>query len=247
MYEKTEQMKTILVIDAGNTRIKAGVFKGKELKEIFYFGNQDWNSLKTFLLEYHFDQSILSSVRSEKETNWLLQMMPNSVHFKNSGELPIDHVYQTPDTLGSDRLANVIAARNLTQTAALVIDIGTCIKFDIIDTKHCYLGGSISPGINLRYKALQTYTGALPLVEEYNLPPIIGNSTTSCIHSGVMQGIQGEINYFISEYTSQFENLTIYVTGGDAHCFDIQSKKGIFVELNLTLIGLFHSINAYAT
>ncbi len=240
-------MKTTLVIDAGNTRIKAGVFKGDQLKEIFYFGNQDWNSLKTFLLEYHFDRSILSSVRSEKETNWLLQMMPNSIHFKNSGDLPIDHLYKTPDTLGSDRLANIIAAKYLTQSTALVIDIGTCIKFDLIDSKKCYIGGSISPGINLRYKALEAFTGKLPLVEEYSLPPIIGDSTKSCIHSGVMQGIQGEINYFISKYTYQFENLTIYVTGGDAHCFDIQSKKGIFVELNLTLIGLFHSINAYAT
>ena len=75
-------MKTTLVIDAGNTRIKAGVFTGSDLKEVFYFGNNDWNALKSFFLEYQFDQSILSSVRSEKETNWLLQMMPNSIHFK---------------------------------------------------------------------------------------------------------------------------------------------------------------------
>ena len=187
-------MKTTLVIDAGNTRIKAGVFTGDDLKEVFYFGNQDWHSLKTFLLEYHFDRSILSSVRSEKETNWLLQMMPNSIHFKNFVDLPIKNHYQTPETLGSDRLANIIAVNYLTDNAALVIDIGTCIKFDLIDSNHCYLGGSISPGINLRYKSLESFTGSLPLVEEYSLPPLIGNSTVSCIHSGVMQGIQGEIS-----------------------------------------------------
>ena len=239
-------MKTTLVIDAGNTRVKLGVFTDNHLKEVFYFGNNDWNKLKSFLFEYHFDQSILSSVRSEKETNWLLQMMPNSIHFKHPGELPINHVYQTPETLGSDRLANVIAVKNLTHTPALVVDIGTCIKFDVIDEKHCYLGGSISPGINMRYKSLAQYTGALPLIEEYDIPPFIGESTASCIQSGVMHGIQGEISFFISKYASQFDNLKIYVTGGDAHCFDIQSKKGIFVELNLTLIGLYHSINAYA-
>jgi type III pantothenate kinase len=98
----------------------------------------------------------------------------------------------------------------------------------------------------LRYKSLHTFTGALPLVEEYSLPPILGNSTVSCIHSGVMQGIQAEINSFIATYTAQFKNLSIYITGGDAHCFDIVSKNGIFVELNLTLIGLYHSIQTYA-
>lgn len=240
-------MKTTLVIDAGNTRIKAGVFIDDQLKDVYYFGNKDWNKLKSFLLEYHFDQSILSSVRSEKETTWLLQMMPNSIHFKNSIDFPIEHKYLTPETLGSDRLANIFAIKQLSKGPALVIDIGTCIKFDVINHNQRYLGGSISPGINLRYKALESFTGALPLVQEYDMPPIIGNSTTSCIHSGVMQGIQGEINYFIQNYTSQFENLTIYVTGGDSHCFDIQSKNGIFVELNLTLIGLYHSIYAYAT
>ena len=239
-------MKTTLVIDAGNTRIKAGVFTDSELKEVFYFGNNDWNALKSFLQEYQFDQSILSSVRSEKETNWLLQMMPNSIHFKNSGVLPVDHRYATPETLGSDRLANIIGVSFLSENANLIIDIGTCIKFDLIDENHCYLGGSISPGINLRYKSLQTFTGALPLVEEYSLPPILGNSTVSCIHSGVMQGIQAEINSFIATYTAQFNNLSIYITGGDAHCFDILSKNGIFVELNLTLIGLYHSIQTYA-
>jgi type III pantothenate kinase len=242
-----DKIKTTLVIDAGNTRIKAGVFTGSDLKEVFYFGNNDWKSLKSFLMEYQFDQSILSSVRSEKETNWLLQMMPNSIHFKNSGVLPINHRYATPETLGSDRLANIIGVSYLSDTANLILDIGTCIKFDLIDENACYLGGSISPGINLRYKSLQSFTGALPLVQEYSLPPILGNSTSSCIHSGVMQGIQTEINSFIATFTSQYKNLSIYVTGGDAHCFDIQSKNGIFVELNLTLIGLFHSIPIYAS
>jgi len=239
-------MKTSLVVDAGNTRIKAGVFSDSNLKEIFYFGNNDWKELKSFLMEYQFDQSILSSVRSTKETNWLLQMMPNSIHFTHSDIIPIKHRYATPETLGSDRLANIIGAASLSTSANLIIDIGTCIKFDLIDSKGYYLGGSISPGINLRYKSLQTYTGSLPLVEEYSLPPILGNSTTSCIHSGVMQGIQSEINSFIQIYSSQYQNLSIFVTGGDAHCFDIQSKNGIFVELNLTLIGLYQSISTYA-
>ena len=239
--------KTTLVIDAGNTRIKAGIFMGEKLKEILYFGNKEWTQLKTFLLEYHFDKSILSSVRSEKETTWLLQMMPNSIHFKNEGELPIRHQYQTPETLGSDRIANIIAANKLSKKASLIIDIGTCIKFDLVDNEQIYQGGSISPGIHLRYRSLSEFTGSLPLVQEYTTPPIIGTSTITCIQSGVMQGIQGEIDFFIKYYEKQHEELSIFVTGGDAHCFDFQSKNGIFVELNLTLIGLYHSLSTYVS
>jgi type III pantothenate kinase len=239
-------MKTILVVDAGNTRIKVGIFRNEELVEVLYFGNQDWSSLKTFLVEYHFDQSILSSVRSEKETAWLLQMMPNSMRFKNDGNLPIEHRYLTPETLGSDRLANILGASKLTNKARLIIDIGTCIKFDFVSKENIYLGGSISPGIKMRYQSLQNFTGNLPLVDEYTVPEITGNSTHTCIHSGVMQGIQGEINHFIQFYTSKYDDVAIFITGGDAHCFDIQSKNGIFVTLNLTLIGLYHSSQAYA-
>ncbi len=240
-------LKTTLVIDAGNTRIKVGVFIEEQLKEIFYFGNQEWGQLKTFLLEYHFDQSILSSVRSEKETTWLLQMMPNSIYFKNEGELPFSHNYRTPNTLGSDRIANIIGATKLSNTANLIIDIGTCIKFDLVDQEHIYQGGSISPGINLRYRSLSEFTGALPLIEDYTIPPVIGTSTNECIQSGVMLGIQSEIDCFIQHYEKQYETITIFVTGGDAHCFDIQAKNGIFVELNLTLIGLYYSLGTYAS
>ena len=237
---------TTLVIDAGNTRIKIGVFKNEALVEVIRFGNEEWNDLKSFLLEYRFTNSVVSSVRSDKDTRWILQMLQNPISFNGSQELLLKHVYQTPETLGSDRLSNVLAASKLATSSALVIDIGTCIKFDVIDQNKCYLGGSISPGINLRYKSLHDYTCLLPLLNDDSNAPIIGDSTESCMHSGVMQGIQGEINHFVSYYVARYQDLTIFVTGGDAHCFDIDSKNNIFVEQNLTLYGLYYSIHSHA-
>jgi type III pantothenate kinase len=235
-------MNSSIVIDAGNTRIKVGVFKGDRIQEVLHFGNEDWNSLKSFLLDHQFNNAIVSSVRSEKDTKWILQLLPNPIRFSATLDLPLKNTYTTPETLGSDRLANVVAAATLAKSSALVIDIGTCVKFDIIDADKTYLGGSISPGISLRYKSLSEHTGALPLVDDYSKPTSYGDSTVSCIHSGVMNGIQAEIDFFISYYSANFEGLTIFVTGGDAHCFDFQSKNNIFVEQNLTLFGLFYSI-----
>lgn len=235
-------MDTTIVVDAGNTRIKTGVFKGDRLQEVLYFGSEDWNALKSFLLEHRFENTIVSSVRSEKETRWILQLLHNPIRFHSGMDLPLKNKYTTPDTLGADRLANVVAAGTLAKGAALVLDIGTCIKFDIIDDQKTYLGGSISPGINLRYKSLNDYTGSLPLIEDNSKAEWFGDSTSACIHAGVMQGIQGEINYFLDFYSSKFPDLTIFVTGGDAHCFDFQIKNNIFVEQNLTLYGLFYSL-----
>ncbi len=235
-------MNTTIVVDAGNTRIKTAVFKGDRIQEVLYFGSDDWNALKSFLLEHRFSNAIVSSVRSEKETRWILQLLHNPIRFNTGMELPVKNKYTTPETLGADRLANVVAASTLAKGAALIVDIGTCIKFDIIDNEKSYLGGSISPGISLRYKSLNDYTGNLPLLDDHSKADWFGDSTHSSIHSGVMQGIQGEINYFLDYYTDRFPDLTIFVTGGDAHCFDFQIKNNIFVEQNLTLYGLFYSL-----
>ena len=235
-------MDTTIVVDAGNTRIKTGVFKGDRLQEVFYFGSDDWNALKSFLLDNRFENTIVSSVRSEKETRWILQLLQNPIRFHSGIELPLKNTYTTPETLGADRLANVVAAATLAKGAALVLDIGTCIKFDIIDDNKTYLGGSISPGITLRYKSLNDNTGSLPLIDDNSKAEWYGDSTFSCIHSGVMQGIQCEINYFLDYYIKKYPDLTIFVTGGDAHCFDFQIKNNIFVEQNLTLYGLFYSL-----
>lgn len=230
-----------IVIDAGNTCIKVGVFKKDRIQEVMHFGNDDWTALKSFLTEFTYLNSIVSSVRSEKDTRWILQLLNNPKRF-NPSTTYLKHTYSTPETLGSDRLANVIAVASMSKTNALIIDVGTCIKFDFITDDKIYKGGSISPGISLRYKSLNDHTGNLPLVNDFSKPNWIGDSTISCIHSGVVLGIQGEINLFMDYYSSHYQDLTIFVTGGDAHCFDFQSKNNIFVEQNLTLYGLYYSM-----
>ena len=151
------------------------------------------------------------------------------------------------ETIGIDRLCNVAAAKKKFESEhCLVVDIGTCIKFDFISAKHVYLGGSISPGINLRYKALHDYTSKLPLIDIKSNAEMIGDSTNSSIHSGVMNGIMHEIQAMILRYEKDFGQLKILITGGDASHFDFPQKSNIFANKNLTLEGILeiYEINA---
>jgi len=201
--------QTTLVVDAGNTSIKLGIFHNRHLHEVVRFSLDQLGEMKTFLMEHRFSATVFSSVLSEKNTKWIAQLLEHPVRFSSSMDLPFEHTYESMETLGADRLANVVAAHAMVKGPSLIIDIGTCIKFDVISAEGIYLGGSISPGIHLRYKAL----------------------------------IQGELNYFVSYYQLKYSGLTIFVTGGDAHYFDFQSKNNTFVEPNLTLYGLFYSIH----
>ena len=241
-----EKNKRYLVVDAGNTRIKVAIYNNAELAEIHLFSSNELQKLKSFLLDNRFHEAILSSVRSKKETQWLLQLMQGAKLFKTIAKLPVELDYETPETLGADRLANVIAAYAQSKSNCLVIDIGTCIKFDLVDKDGIYRGGSISPGIQLRYKAMNDYTAALPLINNVEPAKLIGKSTVECMHSGVMGGIQAEINQFIQKYKAVYQGLKIFVTGGDAQHFDFGAKNNIFVDENLTLTGLFITIQEHA-
>ena len=121
----------------------------------------------------------------------------------------------------------------------LCIDIGTCIKFDLVTKKGHYKGGSISPGIDLRYKSLNDYTGKLPLLSNKSNTGLVGNDTETSIQSGVMNGMNAEIYGLIKMYSKQISDLTFFMTGGDARYFDFDSKNDIFADENLTLIGLY--------
>lgn len=241
-----EKQNRYLVVDAGNTRVKIGVYEGDLLVESFAFSNKQLQELKSFLIEYRFHHAILCSVRSKKDTQWLLQLMQGAVLFNTLPRYPVQIAYDTPETLGADRLANVIAAHASCKGNALVIDIGTCVKFDFVDAAGVYQGGSISPGIELRYRSMHEFTGALPLINETGPVGHIGKSTRECMHIGVIQGIQAELDQFIQHYSTRFQGLTIFVTGGDAQHFDFAAKNDIFVNENLTLQGLLITIQAHA-
>jgi type III pantothenate kinase len=228
-------MKQSLVIDAGNTRIKVALFEADKLVSLQIFSENDLSDLKKYLHDFKSTPAIISSVRSEKNTKWLYSLLPYAHRFNQTSPLPIQINYDTPLTLGLDRIANAIAVAE--NSTALVIDLGTCLKFDFIKDQ-AFIGGSISPGLRMRFKALNEFTGNLPLIHDFEKIDVIATNTTNALISGVVNGMEKEILGFIEDYKRKYPKLTIFMTGGDALHFDFAGKYGIFVDENLTLKGL---------
>ena len=153
--------------------------------------------------------------------------------------------YKTPETLGVDRIAASVGAKAIYKdTDLLVIDIGTCVTFDFINSKNEYLGGAIAPGFQMRFKALNYFTGKLPLVAfDKKQLKLIGNTTESSIISGVYNGMKNEIEGVINDYIIQYETLKVVVTGGDTNLFDLEPKNRIFADEFLVLKGLNEILN----
>lgn len=233
------QNQTVFIIDAGNSSIKVSRFKSDQLKEVQRFPSENLQELTSFL-EESTGSFALSSVLSKSKTQEILDVNSNILLLETNTPVNMQINYGTTNTLGMDRLSNAVYAYHRTETDyAVVIDIGTCIKFDLVHKTDGYIGGSISPGINLRYKSLNDYTGKLPLLSNKSLPELVGTSTNLSIQSGVMTGMNAEINGMMDQYRERFSSLTFFMTGGDAQNFDIHSKNDIFADENLTLIGLY--------
>ena len=231
---------TVLAIDAGNTALKVGVFQKGELILVKRFSQNESAELVALKKAYENVSCILSSVRSEEETKRITSLFTDCLLVNHSSLFPIKFAYKTPETLGIDRICNAVALASICPNQKVVsIDIGTCIKFDFVDENGIYQGGSISPGIKLRYKSLNDYTANLPLIENRAETSLIGMSTIESIQSGVLNGIQAEINHLIERYMVEFGDLTFFMSGGDAQCFDIPRKNNIFVDENLTLKGIY--------
>jgi len=234
------EKETTIAVDLGNTLVKIAYFINSELGRVekwswseFIQNEELINKLKNF-------QGICSSVLSEDQNMQLQDLLPKLVFMNENTKLPFKVDYKTPQTLGKDRLCNAVAgfygAKNQN---VLIIDVGTCIKYDFLSMDGTYHGGAISPGIHLRYKSLNDYTAKLPLIDNTDEVQLIGKSTIEAIHSGVMNGMKAEIIQIIEQYQCKYESLTIFVTGGDAIYFDLHSKNNIFANKNLTLEGLF--------
>ncbi len=226
------------VIDAGNTRAKAGIFSGKELKEKFAFNSID--QLKDFLAKNKFNNALISSVGiSAVELAESANVIDISITLSHVLPLPIKIQYGTPHTLGVDRIAAACGAIELFPSQnTLVIDAGTCINYEFIDAQANYHGGAISPGIEMRFKAMNTFTARLPLVSLNNEVGLIGNSTESCLQSGVMNGILGEVEGMIQRYQEKYPELKVVLCGGDASLFENRLKPTIFAAPDLVLMGL---------
>lgn len=232
--------KRVLVLDAGNTSLKLGLFSDGILVKTMRVAYADKKALGDIVSLYSDAQIVISSVISSEDTERITQHFENCFMIDRNTPLPIKLNYKTPGTLGIDRICNAVALSSVASgRKAVGIDIGTCIKFDLIDDNKTYQGGSISPGIQLRYRSLHEFTANLPLVEQTSPAELTGRSTTESIHSGIMNGIKAEIESLIQRYLNEYGDLTFFVTGGDSAYFDLAGKNNIFADENLTLKGLY--------
>ncbi len=234
-----------LAIDIGNTLTKVALFQDNDLVKLRSFKEFTIEELTLFIGESETkNNKIISSVISSvKEYDHKIDSFLNEKYFfvKLSSKTPLPVIirYNTPETLGKDRVAAVCGASSIfPEENILVIDAGTCITYDFIDKEKNYLGGGISPGIDIRFKALNTFTGNLPLVNRDDEFDLIGKSTEGSIKSGVLNGVLAEIEGIIKRYEDRFGRLKIIFTGGDTIFFDKRLKNDIFAIPNLVLNGL---------
>ncbi len=235
-----------LVIDQGNTSAKVEVFEGEKVVFFRKYEHFSEREASTVLAEYDCKQAILSTVVDEDErlSLFLSGKMKKWVCLTNETPIPIKILYETPKTLGRDRIAVCVGANYLMPNAnLLVIDVGTAITFDIVNSRNQYVGGNISLGIDMRRRALHTFTAKLPLIEVDDEAKLIGTTTETAISSGIIYGIAGEINSFIAAVAEVYPNLSVFLTGGSAKCFEKRIKSKIFAERNLVHIGLNRILN----
>lgn len=227
-----------LVIDYGNSTGKVGIFEEDKLREKLVFSKSV--ELESFIKNYSGKNIIISSVNTDVEmiAGWA-NHFSNCFILSTSLPLPVTNRYSTSKTLGVDRLAAVCGARQLYPGEnCLVIDAGTCITYDFIDRDGNYFGGGISPGLKMRFQAMHTFTARLPLTGPVDNPPLVGDSTITCMQSGVVYGMTDEIDGIIRRYFDKFAELKVILCGGDTPFFENKLKASIFASPELVLSGL---------
>lgn len=230
-----------LAVDIGNSFAKAALFDGANNLGVVYFDDKDPSALLPLFNSFGRPSSCwVATVKVVDEALLdFLSLFCEPRFLSSDTSLPFKIAYQTPQTLGSDRIAAVAAAYGrFLKKNVLVIDMGTCITYDLLTAQGVYQGGSISPGVTMRFKAMHHFTGKLPAIEAVERPPLIGFDTTTAMQSGVMQGVQAEMDGIIDAYTKLYEDLTILIGGGDNKYFDKKFRISIFASSNLVIEGL---------
>jgi type III pantothenate kinase len=231
-----------LVIDIGNSRIKMASFIGHEFVNEIAATHSDSKKIKSFLNSTpDISACIISAVTGiprwltgELKKRDIIPLVLNS-----STKLPFINEYKTKESLGNDRMADAAGACHLYPGRnVLIIDAGTAITFDIKTAKEEFMGGNISPGLSMRFKALHTFSSHLPLLQSESTEGFLGRTTNEAIQKGVQNGIIFEMEGYIQRLSNNYSDLIVLLTGGDAHFFENLLKKTIFVVSNLTLIGL---------
>jgi type III pantothenate kinase len=232
-----------LVLDLGNSFGKIAVCVGREVIESATYEKITSREISYFHLRYPgLGGAIVSSVVNDSREliDYLNNLYPNCIELNHSTSIPLENKYRTPETLGYDRIASAVGAYTICPGKnVLVIDAGTAITYDVVTAQGEFLGGNISPGIEIRFKSLNRFTNRLPHMERpEEVPPLLGTSTREAIQSGVVNGLLFEMDGFISAFSQNHPKLQVVLTGGDAKYFVGKLKNSIFVDLNLNLIGL---------
>ncbi|HET6225014.1 MAG TPA: type III pantothenate kinase [Bacteroidia bacterium] len=230
-----------LIIDIGNTRVKAAVFENNQLKEFFVFKTQEELLNAPLFSIYSITHCILGTVVNEIDAFVkALKTRTDVLLFTSETPTPIKNLYKTAHSLGSDRLAAAVGGNFLFPNKnILIIDAGTCIKYNLVTAQNEYIGGAISPGLNMRFKALHTFTSRLPLLElDENSNVLVGTTSNESILSGIQNGAVAEVQGFIQAYKEMYDDITVVISGGDVNFFEKRLKKPIFADSFLILKGL---------
>ena len=234
-------MKITLCFDFGNTRLKCGIFDDHRFKETISLPDDSVETIEKLIKQYEPENSILSSVIKHNEGVEAV-LAANTQFHKLSHLTKVNFTTPVgkPESIGADRMALAAAAVYLNPNRnTLVIGLGSCITYNFINQYHQFIGGSISPGMEMRFKSMHEHTALLPLVQnDWNFP-IIGYDTKTNLQSGVIAGITYEIDGFINYYKGKFGNFNVVLTGGDSGYFAGQVKNKIFADLNFLFKGLF--------
>lgn len=234
-------METTLCFDFGNTRLKCAVFKGRDYSEERILPDGGAETVGQLIHEFRPQRSILSSVINHSPE--LEEMLARRTDFHKLGhtsKLPFTTPVGRPETIGADRLALVAAAVDLFPGSHnLAIGLGTCITYNFVNIRHEFLGGSISPGMHMRFRAMHEQTALLPLVHAESVFPLVGYDTKTNLLSGVILGMASEIDGIISSYALKFNNFNVLLTGGDMGFFVPHLKNKIFADPNLIYKGLY--------
>ena len=238
-------MKT-LCLDFGNTRQKCAIFNNAEIVDVVVLNTSSIEDLKNIIQQHQPTNSILSSVINHSiEIENLLVETTNFHKLNYQSKLPITTPVGKPETIGADRLAICSAVANMfPQQHNLAIGLGTCITYNFINKFGEFLGGSISPGMLMRFKAMNDYTALLPVIEAQHQFPLIGYDTKTNLLSGVLYGLAKEIDGIIDLYKEKYDKLNVVLTGGDAQFFAQHLVNKINDEPNLLFKGLLAISNA---
>ncbi|MDE3251925.1 MAG: type III pantothenate kinase [Bacteroidota bacterium] len=234
-------METTLCFDFGNTRLKCAVFKGRDFVEEKVLERADAAEIQGLLDTYKPDKSILSSViHHPPEMEDLLRAQTRFHKLNHTSRLPFTTPVGKPETIGADRLALVSAAVDLFPGHHnLAIGLGTCITYNFVNNEPAFLGGSISPGMLMRFRAMHEQTALLPLIQAESAFPLVGYDTKTNLLSGVILGMAKEIDGIIEAYALKYRNFNVLLTGGDMGFFVPHLKNKIFADPNLIYKGLY--------